>query len=185
MLSLKETFALFCQEHPDVKVGLSSFCSLRPSNVLLSSAIPQNVCLCQYHDNIKLLYEAIHKAVPEFPPYSGDFVNNLVCNSENELCMTGKCSKCPDWIEDFKGVAPLDEPNEWNQWERVKESVSAKDGGEKTTTKVQKVLKEGTVEDALFSLHEKMPPFLDHVFVKRKQSKFFQKKKSTLQPNSS
>lgn len=183
MLSLRETFALFCQEHPDVEVGLSSFCSLRPPNVLLSSAIPRNVCLCQYHDNIKLLCEAIHKAVPEFPLYSGDFVNNLVCNSENELCMTGKCFKCPDWIEDFKSVAPLDEPIEWNQWERVKESVSAKDGKEKTTTKVQKVLKEGTVEDALFSLHEKMPAFLDHVFVKRKQSKFFEEKKSTLQPD--
>lgn len=139
MLSLRETFALFCQEHPDVEVGLSSFCSLRPPNVLLSSAIPRNVCLCQYHDNIKLLCEAIHKAVPEFPLYSGDFVNNLVCNSENELCMTGKCFKCPDWIEDFKSVAPLDEPIEWNQWERVKESVSAKDGKEKTTTKVQEV----------------------------------------------
>lgn len=43
---------------------------------------------------------------------------------------------------------------------------------------MQKVLKEGTVEDALFSLHEKMPAFLDHVFVKRKQSKFFEEKKN-------
>ena len=94
--------------------------------------------------------------------------------------MTGKCSKCPDWIEDFKSVAPLDEPIEWNQWERVKESVSAKDGKENNNKSAgSTVLKEGTVEDALFSLHEKMPAFLDHVFVKRKQSKFFEEKKST------
>ena len=31
----------------------------------------------------------------------------------------------PGWIEDFKNVAPLDEPIEWNQSERVKDPVSA------------------------------------------------------------
>lgn len=52
MWSLKETFGLFQKENPQVKIGFSKFCSLRPKNVLLQAFMPRQVCLCQYHDNV-------------------------------------------------------------------------------------------------------------------------------------
>ena len=70
LFSLKEVHALFIKENPAVKIGLSKFSSLRPVNVLLSSDMPRNVCLCQYHENIKLICDCLGKMIPEFPSYS-------------------------------------------------------------------------------------------------------------------
>lgn len=103
--------------------------------MLLSSTIPRNVCLCQHHDNVKLLCEAIHKAVPEFPPYSSETVSHFVCSAEEEKCMTGVCDKCPNWMEEVKAVSPLDDPVEWYQWERVEKAVPGKKGKPPKTKK--------------------------------------------------
>ena len=182
--SLKETYSLFTQEHPNVKISFSKFCSLRPPNVLLSKMMPRNVCLCQQHDNFKLLCEVIHKVVPEFPLYSRESLNTFVCNSEDEKCMTGRCKKCPSWMDDLKALAPLDDEIDWYQWERVVLNMPQKKGKPgKTKKKIQKVLKEGTVEEAFDALSKKLPGFLDHVYVKRKQSRFFEEKISNLKPN--
>ncbi|KXJ09468.1 THAP domain-containing protein 2 [Exaiptasia diaphana] len=56
------------------------------------------------------------------------------------------------------------------------------EGEEKTTTKMMKVIKEGTIEEALDILKTKMPPFLQHVFIKRNQTKFFQEKIEECKP---
>ena len=94
--SLNETYALFVKENPGVQIGFSKFCSLRPVNVMLSADMPRDVCLCQYHENIKLICECLKKEIPSFPQYTGHFVDNFVCNSESELCMLGKGDKCPN-----------------------------------------------------------------------------------------
>ena len=65
LFSLREAHALFLKENPEVKIGLSKFSSLRPLNVLLSSEIPRNVCLCQYHENIKLICDCLKRS-PNF-----------------------------------------------------------------------------------------------------------------------
>lgn len=48
---------------------------------------------------------------------------------------------------------------------------------------MEKVTKEGTVEEALHSLQSKMPSFLEHVFVKRKQAEFYEKRTAQMQPD--
>lgn len=48
---------------------------------------------------------------------------------------------------------------------------------------MEKVTKEGTVEEALHSLQSKMPSFLEHVFIKRKQAEFFEKCTGQMQPD--
>lgn len=45
---------------------------------------------------------------------------------------------------------------------------------------MQKVCKEGEAEDVFIALGEKLPQFLEHVFVMRKQAKFFEKMIQTL-----
>ena len=113
--SLKETFGMFQQEHPHTKIDLSKFCSLRPVNVLLKSSTPREICLCQYHDNVKMLCVTLSKEIPSFPSYSRSFVDNLVCDSNKEECMTGKCQKCPNWFETMKDTSlNLEEVVAWS-----------------------------------------------------------------------
>ena len=143
--------------------------------------MPRNVCLCVHHDNVKLLFEAIHKEVHQFPLYSSEAVDRFVCSTNNEKCMTGMCESCPNWSDELRSQASLDEPVEWLQWERTEREVPRKrEKPSKKKTKMEKVLKSGTVDDVISSLEEKMPAFLNHVFVKRKQSSFFEEKKSKL-----
>ena len=66
----------------------------------------------------------------------------------------------------------LDEHATWYQWEHVEQNlfhmlVQAKKGKSmKRVKKIQKVLKEGTVDDLLEDLEVQLPSFLEHVFVK-------------------
>lgn len=180
MCSLKDIYALFRCEHSDIEIGLSKFCSLRPSNVLPSSTMPRNVCLCQHHDNIRLLCDCLTKEIPSFPSYSSSFVDAFVCDGSSELCMTGNCKNCPDFFTTLRDEAPLNEDTTWYEWERV--TVDPTDGNDKPLRKMLKVHKEGTIEEALDSLESKIPSFLQHVFVKRNQAKFFEEKIQNCKP---
>ena len=75
---------------PEVHIGLSKFSSLRPEHVMIQSQTPENVCLCLYHENIRLLLEA----VPNLPKRTGDFVSTIVCDPDNKDCMLQTCSEC-------------------------------------------------------------------------------------------
>ena len=54
LMSLKEAYNLIKCEHENVPVGLSKFCDLRPENIKLFDQIPDNVCVCMYHENVCL-----------------------------------------------------------------------------------------------------------------------------------
>lgn len=135
--------------------------------------MPREVCLCRYHDNVKNLCDCLSKEISSFPPYSGSFVDHLVCNSSIEECMLSKCENCPNWLADVKKDAPLDDLIKWSQWERVTHTIT-KQGKPKIVNKMEKVIKEGTVEEALDCLQGQIPCFLEHVFIKRKRSIFFE-----------
>ena len=60
LMSLSEAYAKF-EEHPSHKIGRSKFCELRPKNVKLFDHIPHHVCVCSYHDNVRLLLIALRE----------------------------------------------------------------------------------------------------------------------------
>ena len=150
---------------------------------MLSSDMPIDVCLCSYHENIKLLCKCLHNDIPQFPVYSGSFIDNFVCNSESEGCMLGKCDQCPKWFQQVKDMVDIDTSSEveWCQWERVEQVTNSKKGNTNKRSKTMKnICKVGAVEDAIRSLEYQMPFFLQHVYVKRQQSAFFEAKKANM-----
>ncbi|CAH3188775.1 unnamed protein product [Porites lobata] len=68
---------------------------------------------------VKMLCESLHKEIDDFPPYSGSFAENFVCNPGSELCMLGKCkkcAKCPSLLQKIRSSAGnLDEHATWYQ----------------------------------------------------------------------
>ncbi|KXJ17259.1 hypothetical protein AC249_AIPGENE8686 [Exaiptasia diaphana] len=173
----KRSTCSFREEYPNFKIGFSKFCSMRPSHVLLYSTTPRSVCCCEYHENIKLLRDCLSKEIDGFPVYSNDLVNELVCNIDSEECMFGRCTKCPNWLQTFKdNKLTNDNAITWYQWESVDVEVASKSkkGQTKSTKKTMKVCHDSTVRDALAVLDEKLPSFLQHVYIKGKQSSYFQ-----------
>ena len=179
--SLQETYALFKKEHSSVKIGFSKFCSLRPQNVLLLGQYPHQACLCVYHENIRLLCDCLSKSIPDFSNYSGGFVDCFVCSPESESCMFGQCDECPSpvWIESIS-KEDLSLMVTWYQWQRVVQKMKGKESNS-TVKKMEKICKEGTLEDALCMLKEQLPFFLKHVYIKREQAKYFESKIENLQ----
>ena len=73
MYKLREVYAMFCEEHGTI-VGFSTFCNLRPVNVLLSRSTPHDMCLCQTHEKFISLTNAL------LPAYNQQWiVENAVC----------------------------------------------------------------------------------------------------------
>ncbi|XP_048581390.1 uncharacterized protein LOC125561309 [Nematostella vectensis] len=96
--------------------------------------------------------------------------------------MHGKCSQCPKFLDELEYD---DTTVTWYEWERTTVSVAkeGKDGSTTTMKNMQKVCKEGTVSDVLASLDRKLPFFLQHVFIKRTQSEYFEGKLDDVGPD--
>lgn len=91
MLFLREAYAAFKTENPELTIGFSRFCDLRPDNVLLLKDTPVEQCLCQRHTNFSFLLEAIEVS------YCNDFWENSLCDSSlNSNCWNGACQGCKD-----------------------------------------------------------------------------------------
>ena len=100
--SINEVYGMFINIHPDVKIGKSTFANLRPKHVLLSSKIPQNVCLCKYHENFILAVNALHKTCDTFPPYERDLIEKFTCETSSEDCWLIRCEKCSDFAKSIR-----------------------------------------------------------------------------------
>ena len=58
-MSLKEAYHLFQEETKDEVIGLSKFYCLRPTQIKLFEQIPQDLCVCEYHENIRLILSVL------------------------------------------------------------------------------------------------------------------------------
>ena len=54
-MSLREAWNKLKVQHSTPKMCLSKFCELRPPNIKLFDQLPHQVCLCSYHENVRLL----------------------------------------------------------------------------------------------------------------------------------
>lgn len=170
--SLKETFALFCEEFPEAGIGKSKFAELRPKHVYLSKQLPHNVCMCRYHENFISAIDSLHKVSPCVPSYSHDFPATLLCKSPNRKCWTNQCDECND-ASGFKRNYTLDEvANDDITWHVRKKG---EDG------RLMKAVEEGTVEDLLAHICDMIPQFLEHCYIKREQAAAYNKERDEAQ----
>ena len=160
LTSLKEAHFKFLEDHPSDKIGLSKFCELRPSNVKLFDHIPHHVCVCSYHENVRLLLAALKEHTSLQTEFQ-DFICQMTCDAQAEACLTGQCKSCEKNINSFK---PINGGNalRYFQWQSIN----------KRNEKVEII---GTVDDAFKSLSRQLKPFLLHTYVKRKQAAVFSK----------
>ena len=90
-MHIKETCAVFKDKHPNVKIGISKFASLQPSQVLLSSQVPSNACTCIYHQSMILSLDAIHNYLSTIPTYNKEFSGACIILPEEESCWFSEC----------------------------------------------------------------------------------------------
>ncbi|CAH0394865.1 unnamed protein product [Bemisia tabaci] len=91
LANLRELHADFKQQYPHNPIGFSKFCTLRPRwCVLAGESGTHSVCVCTYHQNVVLMFEAV-----DLGETYQDFFKRLVCDTSNRDCMLRRCDKCP------------------------------------------------------------------------------------------
>ena len=60
LCNLQELYTAFKEKHPNVNIGFSKFCALRPKQcVLAASEMTHSVCVCCAHQNVVLPVSAM------------------------------------------------------------------------------------------------------------------------------
>lgn len=98
MCNLKEAYEIFKREHPAFKIGFSMFASHRPKNCILAgSSGTHTVCVCIYHQNVKLMFKALHDRHVTWDSVTSyhDLFLKIVCKNPSEKCFLKKCQECP------------------------------------------------------------------------------------------
>lgn len=184
-MGVMEAYALWKEENPDKDVGKSTFAKLRPPHVLLTSELPRNVCVCIHHENLILLLERLHKFDTIFPKYHSNLPLSWVCDDLTDDCWFNRCQSCKD-SKLFLSVYPPpqslsneDEDSEdvinWYQWGKC-----LNDQGK---SRLEKILKEGSIEMLYGMLVDMIPFFTQHHFIKQKQANRYKDLKERLPSN--
>ncbi|CAF2013388.1 unnamed protein product [Rotaria magnacalcarata] len=174
VMTVREVYEQFKLMYPNEKIGSTSFSLLRPKHVLPMADIPQNVCLCKYHTNIDLLLTALSRIL-NTPNLTSHFREAVVCDSNDEKCMSSKCNQCGN-LEKFNDLYQCDDEQggeslSYFQWETIE-------------SKIVKVEKSGTVKDAIKDLKNQTKNFLMHSFITHVQYVHFQECQENASPMS-
>ena len=92
LANLPELYLHYKEKSGGEHLGFSKFCELRPRwCVTVGAKGMHSVCVCEYHQNVKLLLSSLpgpkldHKSL----------MAKLVCNTSERNCMIHWCEKCP------------------------------------------------------------------------------------------
>ena len=117
LCTVKELYNRFVSKHPEAKIKLTSFCSLKSKWCIQpGKSGTHSVCVCAIHQNVVLLCDAIDKKHSEL-------LQHLFCDTENKICMIHRCQNCPGidgllnkLMEMFSDIDD-EEPIHFQQWQ--------------------------------------------------------------------
>ena len=124
-LQLARTIYCFQRKHPNVNIGFSKFCALRPKwLVLTGSKIFHSVCVCSVHQNVMLLVDAM-----DWDLTYKDLIKKIVCNTESNKCIMHWCESCPgtatlkEFLDQVLNEHEDDEKRNYCQWDTTNRAI--------------------------------------------------------------
>ena len=147
---------------------------MRPPNVLSFTKIPQNVCCCEIHENIRACVKALKKSGPLFHFLNSDYNihKNFTCDQPTIKCFDNKCANCCSSKHLKSVVEKLENPSQlvtWFKWVKTSKSDN-QDRQTNVYCNVEKVEKSGHLHELLDETISLVPHFLEHQYVKLNQS---------------
>ena len=89
--NLRELYTAFKEKYPNVNIGSSKMCALRPRwSVLAGSKMTHSVCVCSAHQNVVLLVDAMDWVLT----YK-DLIKKIIYNPESNRCFMNWSESCP------------------------------------------------------------------------------------------
>lgn len=181
LCNLRELFSYFKEKYPQVKIGFSKFCELRPKHcVLVGGSGTHSVCVCTTHQNAKLmlvpckfseLCECSDKPLKTYQ----DILDSIICENPTEACYFMDCTACPGTINLNQRLEESFELNHvenvtYKQWMQLDKRTVLE-----TLTK--------PCEEFIATFIDSLPKLLRHSFIAKKQSSFLSHLKENLKEN--
>ncbi|CAF1510324.1 unnamed protein product [Adineta ricciae] len=169
-MTVSEALRKFYEDYPMIKVGKSSFFSLRPRQVKLHC--PHDTCMCHVHENMSLALQAYNKYVQRkssgYPRLEkitlSNLIDSVVCDQPNDNCFLNCCSRCnrrlPSSILQQHFII-VDEDDEWT-WSIWKT----------TNKKVDLHHIHGSIMSLLGEIDGQWKKFLTHSYFNREQRSY-------------
>lgn len=168
LCNLSELYSAFKVTNPEISIGFSKFCSLRPKwCVTVGSSGTHTVCVCTHHQNAILLVNAI-----EWDVTYKDLIKKVVCDDESRECMVFRCKECPglDSLRQFL-VAELEdlvgEVINYSQWQ--------------STDRPTLVQQSVDTDDFIELLVGSISSLTSHSYLAKSQGRFLKQMKSELE----
>lgn len=173
--TISEAFELFKEKNPNLTIGRTLFHNLRPENVTDFSKTPIEMCICDDHENIKFIFEALYSYDPEkfsSLKYNESLYLKFVCENSTFCCFNNTCDNCKDAkvLKNYVKNCNLDleKPISYMAWVKVTKSNRTADDNPHIQIKKVKVTEK--IGELLKKIFLKVPPFLWHVYVQKNQS---------------
>jgi hypothetical protein len=107
--------------------GRTKFFQLRPQHVIeVGSAGTHSVCVCEKHQNVKIMINCLCKNLV----IAHSFMDKLVCDIENRVCMMSRCADCPlpsvlrEHLRSFIDSRTTIKFQQWESTDRTKLAVA-------------------------------------------------------------
>ncbi|KAE8740755.1 hypothetical protein FOCC_FOCC013723 [Frankliniella occidentalis] len=122
--TLSTLHGFYLAEHPNNPISVGKFCELRPKQCVLAGAAGAGthiICVCTYHENPLLMFEAADLEEAGFPNVRS-CREMLLCAEPTVECFLKKCQRCPDstqlqeQLEVYFDSKEIDSVT-YNQWE--------------------------------------------------------------------
>lgn len=171
MMTLREAFNRFNEVYVNVKIGFSSFASLRPRQCkLLTITGTHNVCVCTTHENVNLILHSLKKynVLNDLKTLT----NRLLCENKTTHCHLRRCKNCPD-------TSVLEDSLLKQLEENFVEKLSFEQWVTTDRCDLETIVKQ--TDDFVTFFSSKLESLIPHDFVKTEQSNFLKTTKQNLQ----
>jgi len=178
---LSELQKRFGEIYPDMKISKSMFTWLKPFWVIRPRIQDRDTCLCQLHENARLLHDKLKqlKAIPQCT--LDDVTRHTVCSRDVKKteCMINQCKWCRGrGLPFLKEMPSCEGVITWFQWQPVYEVFENR----KVCKTVKKKLS-GTVEELKSCYAAQIQRLKPHVYTIVNQYEVLASKKAELEAN--
>ena len=168
LCNLSELYTSFKDKYPNLKIGFSKFCTLRPKwCVLAGPSGTHSVCVCSIHQNAILLVDAVN-----WECTYKDLIEKVVCDSDNKICMMHRCESCPGsaalkkFLDQELSHLDMDSEFHYSQWQ--------------TTDRAALVTLITTFEEYKEILINSINKLTRHSYLAKAQARYVKSKKESL-----
>lgn len=145
------------------KASLSTFKKYRPFYALKPKISDRDTCACVKHSNMAFIVKKLKQLMILESDDLNEITSKLVCDITSNTCMYGLCDSCKDKVVINEKQINLNEKILWPVW-MLKKHEYGEEGHKKTTKKMVKTEREGTIQDLINAFHSDMKNFLIHSY---------------------